>query len=264
MRAACELSDSEKPQPCLTVDEAKFHPVFGALRALSRDVPEETARLATNLLAGSNLLDYIETSKAQLLDLRTTNKQALVIPLPEISRFSMPRPFKDEHVTTTWALVHGTTAHLARRIHSSGQYWVYHPDPRKCDMPTFVGFYFGLEIGREDNFPEWAARDLMDRASKSGNGQQTVIIGAMYRGGVNHVSFKAGGNEQAQLKIPHSGIVTTSEKYTIAHGKHVGLSFVALKWDNIPWIGVGFWWCDVPWQTTSLTSAHWGTAGNQW
>jgi len=32
--------------------------------------------------------------------------------------------------------------------------------------PTFGGFYLGLEIGREDKFPEWAARDLMDRASK--------------------------------------------------------------------------------------------------
>jgi hypothetical protein len=38
--------------------------------------------------------------------------------------------------------------------------WVYNPDPRKCDIPTFGSFFLGLEIGREDKFPEWAARDL--------------------------------------------------------------------------------------------------------
>ena len=29
------------------------------------------------------------------------------------------------------------------------------------------------------------------------------------------------------------GVVTTSEKYTIAHSNHVGLHFIALKWADL-------------------------------
>ena len=36
-----------------------------------------------------------------------------------------------------------------------------------------------------------------------------------------------------QLGVVEKGIVTTSEKYTIAHSNHVGLKFVALKWQNL-------------------------------
>lgn len=111
MRAACELTDAEKLQPCVTVDEAKFQAVLDSIRSLSRDIPEDVARL----ISGSNLVDYIEVSKAQVFDLRTTNKQALVIPLPQISRFSLPHPFKGKQVTT-WALIHGTNAEGAQNI----------------------------------------------------------------------------------------------------------------------------------------------------
>ena len=37
----------------------------------------------------------------------------------------------------------------------------------------------------------------------------------------------------AQLGVADKGIVTTSEKYTIARSNHVGLKFVALKWQNV-------------------------------
>ena len=97
-------------------------------------------------------------------------------------------------------------------------------------MPTFGGYFLGLEIiGREDTFPDWAARDLMDRSQKWGKGQQKVLIGALYRGADNHVSIKAGGNEMAQLNVAHCGIVTASEKYAVAHSNHVGLCLFALK-----------------------------------
>ena len=55
----------------------------------------------------------------------------------------------------------------------------------------------------------------------------------MYRGANVHTAYKAGGNEMAQLAVADKGIVTTSEKYTIAHSNHVGLKFVALKWQNV-------------------------------
>ena len=72
----------------------------------------------------------------------------------------------------------------------------------------------------------------MDNAQKRGKGQQDVLIGALYRGAEAHISYKAGGNETAQICVADRGIATTSEKYTVAHSKHVGLKFFALKWQN--------------------------------
>ena len=91
-----------------------------------------------------------------------------------------------------------------------------------------------------------------------------VPIGTLYRGGENHIKFQAGGNETAQLKIPHCGVVTTSEKYTIAHSKHTGICFCALKWDKLPnenRFGVGR--PHLSRQKTSLTLTNRGTAGGQ-
>ena len=82
---------------------------------MNSDVPEEVAFLATNLISGSNLIDCIDISRAQVMDLRTTNKQALVTPLPEISRYTMPSPFKGKQVTTC-ALIQGTPAEGAQNI----------------------------------------------------------------------------------------------------------------------------------------------------
>ena len=105
----------------------------------------------------------------------------------------------------------------------------------KSDVPTFwCLYYMGLEIGRDDKIPDWAARKLMDRSQKWGKGEQKVLIGALYRGADSHVSYKGGGNEMAQVHVANCGIVTASEKYTIAHSNHVGLQYFALKWTNLP------------------------------
>ena len=58
-------------------------------------------------------------------------------------------------------------------------------------------------------------------------------MGAMYRGAHEHIRFQAGGNEKAQVNVGEKGIVTTPEKYTIAHSNHVGLHFIALKWADL-------------------------------
>ena len=73
----------------------------------------------------------------------------------------------------------------------------------------------------------------MDSAQKRGKGQQAVLIPALYRGSEAHISYKAGGNETAQISVADRGIATTSEKYTVAQSKHVGPKFFALKWQNL-------------------------------
>ena len=73
----------------------------------------------------------------------------------------------------------------------------------------------------------------MDNAQKRGKGQQDVLLGALYRGAEAHISYKAGGNETAQISVADKGKATMSEKYTVAHSQHVGLKFFALKWQNL-------------------------------
>lgn len=109
MKAACELSEARKPQPLLSTDETQLQAMLDSISNISRDIPEPTAKLAANIIAGAGLLDAVDISRAQVIDLRTTQNQALIIPLPGISRFALPDPFKGRH-GYTWALIHGTNA----------------------------------------------------------------------------------------------------------------------------------------------------------
>ena len=125
---------------------------------------------------------------------------ALVFPLPEISRFDMPPPFKGvQHHTMgldPWNPHPSSMQHLAGRVHSPGQLDLQQKSS-KSDVPTFGAFYLGREITQTDHFPDCASKELMDNAQKRGKGQKDVLIGALYRG--------AG----------------------------VGLKFFALKWQNL-------------------------------
>jgi hypothetical protein len=162
---------------------------------------------------------------------------ALVFPLPSTSRFSLPEPFKGKHYVT-WALIQGIPLESAQNILLEGfirpANWSYNRDLSKSDVPTFGAFYLGREISKDNSIPERAARELMDSSQKRGKGQQKVLIGALYRGAENHISYKAGGSETAQMAVANSGIATTSEKHAIAHSNHVGLQFFAFKWQNLP------------------------------
>jgi len=110
MKAACELTLAERPQPVFAADNDKFdYALLQSICNISRDIPEETARLAANLITGTDLLEYIDVSAAEVLELRVTQKEALPFPLLDISRFTLPEPFMAQHVAT-FALIHGTTS----------------------------------------------------------------------------------------------------------------------------------------------------------
>ena len=112
--------------------------------------------------------------------------------------------------------------------------WTYHKDYKRCDLLSFGAFFLGRQVSNSDTkIPSWAERELLDSAEKKGKGQQEIIISAMYHGALEHTAYKAGGNEKAQLGVSDKGIVTTSEKYTIANSYHVGLKFIAVKWENL-------------------------------
>ena len=236
-KATSELRDDEQPVTSKQVDGAQYNPVYEGILRSDRRIPTWIAKQATDLLAASNLLESFDVSSVSILELPSTSTRALIVPVPEISRFSTPQPFRDKNAVT-WALLHGTSLSAAQSIlwerFIRPANWPYHPNPLKCGVPTFGAFYLGREINNETRFPEWVQPELMESAQKKGKGQQKVLFGVMYRGADPHTSFKAGGNEMAQLQVAKVGIVTTSEKYTISHSYHVGIQFFALRWQDLP------------------------------
>ena len=237
MKAASEIPYAEQPQPNKTVSIEDFQRAVTTLQRVDPNIPSEVTRKAIHLISSTNLLPVFDLERSFIIDLPSTNMLALILPLPEISRFSMPPPFKD---TQTWALLHGTPIETAQAILLEGKIrpanWSFNKNLGRCDMPTFGAFYLGKEIAKSDTIPDWATKELMDTIQKKGKGQQEVIVGAMYRGACPHTAVKSGGNEMAQISVAAKGVATTSEKYTIAHSNHAGLNFIALKWQNLPTI----------------------------
>ena len=237
MKATSEIPSSDRPQPSQTMDHQAYEQACETLSRVDNRIPPEVIQKAVKLLFSTYLLPDYDLTQAQIHELTSTNMLALVLPLPDSGHFQMPPPFRKRQ-THTYALFHGTSLRTSQLILLEGKIrpanWSYHKNLQRCDMPTFGAFFLGREVSNSDKtIPEWVARELLDTIQKKGKGQQEVIIGAMYRGAFAHTAYKAGGDEMAQLGVADKGIVTTSEKYTIAHSNHVGLKFVALKWQNL-------------------------------
>ena len=76
---------------------------------LPRPTNPTKARLAANILTGAGLLDTVDMSQAEVVNLTATCNQALIIPVPEISRFEMPEPLHSKAKTATpgrWFMAH--------------------------------------------------------------------------------------------------------------------------------------------------------------
>ena len=58
-----------------------------------------------------------------------------------------------------------------------------------------------------------------------------MLVGGLFKGAVEHVAMKAGGNETCQLLVAEKGVVTSSGKYVIAHSAHTSINFLAATWD---------------------------------
>ena len=237
MPAACEIPENKRPVATRSIDEDDLRRAVGDLTSLDDRIPIDYAEQAAKLLYSTNLLPDYDLSTCHVLELHAANMIALIMPLPEASKYRMPPPF-GKSKNHTWALIHGTTPSGAQQILLEGKIrpanWTKHPDLRRCELPTFGAFYLGREVANNDlSFPPWALQELLCAADKKGKGQQEFIIGAMYHGAYQHKKLDAGGNEKAMLRVADNGIVVTSEKYTIANSHNVGLQFVAMKWENL-------------------------------
>ena len=237
MRAANEIPPKERPVTTKSIDEEEFAKAVAELRSVDERIPTEMVENAVKLLFSTNLLPDYDLSTCYTMDLHSANMIALIMPLPDTSKFQMPPPFGNSK-NFTWALLHGTTPSGAQQILLEGKIrpanWTQHKDLRRCDLPTFGAFYLGRQVANNDlTIPRLAQQELLCSADKKGKGQQDFVFGAMYHGAYEHISFHAGGNEKAMLRVADIGVVTTSEKYTIANSHNVGLKFVAMKWENL-------------------------------
>ena len=180
MKAASEIPYADQPQPNKTVNIEDFQRAVATLQRIDSRIPSEVTRKAIHLISSTNLLPVFDLEQSFIIDLPSTNMLALILPLPAISRFTMPPPFKDTQ-NHTWALLHGTPIETAQAILLEGKIrpanGSFNNNLSRCDMPTFGSFYLGREIAKSDTFPEWAAKDLMDTIQKKGKGQQEVIVG---------------------------------------------------------------------------------------
>ena len=185
------------------------------------------------ILGSTDLLSELTPAMISITELPTTSTRALVIHLADLARFPQPPPFK-KATSFTWALAHGTTISGAQHILAEGVIrpanWTYRTNLAKCELPTFGAYYLGRMIPNDLQYPDWTKKELLDSANLPGKGQQRIVMGAIFRGACAHTKFKAGGNEWAQVQVAKVGVVTTSEKYTIAHSEHVGVHFIAVRW----------------------------------
>jgi hypothetical protein len=237
MRAANELKSDEKPAITTSMPQDQYDAAKEQLHGVDARIPGDVVEKAIQLFFSTNLLPDYDLSTCYVRELPNTSMLALIMPLPSISRFSMPAPFGNQH-NHTWALCHGTTFSSAQLILLEGKIrpanWTYHRNPQKCHLPTFGAYYLGREISNADTtIPTWMETILLDSIEKKAKGQQGVTVGAMFRGACEHTRFQGGGNEKAQVHVAEKGVVNTSEKYTIAHSNHVGLHFIALKWADL-------------------------------
>ena len=174
MRAANELKPGERPEVTTSMPQDAYDAAKEQLHQVDARIPNDIVEKAIQLFFSTNLLPEYDLSTCYVRELPNTNMLALVMPLPSISRFSMPTPFGGQH-SHTWALCHGTTFSSAQLILLEGKIrpanWTYHKNPQKCHLPTFGAYYLGREISNSDTtIPTWMETILLDSIEKKAKG----------------------------------------------------------------------------------------------
>ena len=215
MPAASEVPPDMKPRPTKTVEIMEFKSAAASLQKVDPRIPPEITKKAVHLLFSTNLLPDIDLEKPYIIELPSTNMLALILPLPDSSHFQMPPPFKNHQ------------NHTGRRSEPPRQFfWKVRSDQQTgLTIKTIPDVICPpLELFTSAERFQIATPFLIGRP-------KNLWIPSRRKGKDNKTSSSG---QMAQLSVAEKGVATTSEKYTIAHSKHVGLKFVALKWQNLP------------------------------
>ena len=112
MRAANELKTEERHAVTNFMPQDEYDAAKEQLHKADSRLPVDVVEKAIQLFFSTNLLPDYDLSTCYVRELPNTSMLALIMPLPPISRFSMPPPFGKQH-NHTWALCHGTTFNSA-------------------------------------------------------------------------------------------------------------------------------------------------------
>ena len=93
MRAANEIPVEERPAVTRSIDEEELARAVQELVDIDDRIPAEIAEQAAKLLFSTNLLPDYDLSTCYTLELHAANMIALIMPLPDISKYQMPPPF---------------------------------------------------------------------------------------------------------------------------------------------------------------------------
>eukprot|EP00435_Cladocopium_sp_Y103_P008216 s3879_g2.t1 len=193
------------------------------IRQIDASISASKIQSLLQVLGASGLLEAVDFNRVESLYLPKTSQRAMVVKLSHIARFEEKPAFLGK-ANYSYAMIHGTNLigakyclaeALARPADCS-----YCEILSKCEQPTYGCFALGSCVtSREGEIPNWNLVDLLDRATTKGKGQQEILLALQYKGAKEHLALKAGGNDMMQVQCALTGVVTTSEKYTVARSE---------------------------------------------
>eukprot|EP00435_Cladocopium_sp_Y103_P028545 s750_g7.t1 len=239
-KAANEVAIRDRPILADTIDARSKAAFIARMREIDPDIPPTRLQSLIQVLAAFHLLPEVDYTRVEVLILPHTSQRAMVVRLSHIPRFSEKPPFLHQ-ANYSYAMLHGTDLIGAKYCLAEGMVrpanWSYDDNLSKCEQPTYGCFSMGQCVtSRNDDIPNGTLIDLLDRATTKGKGQQEILLALQYKGAKEHLALKAGGNDWAQLQCALKGVVTTSEKYTVARSEHCTIRSLIVVWQDLSFI----------------------------
>eukprot|EP00435_Cladocopium_sp_Y103_P061956 s534_g23.t1 len=238
--SAKKIKPGERPVLEDYVDPAIRDNFISQMKQIHDDMPPSKIQSLLQVVGASGLLEEVDFNRVQCHYLPNTSQRAMVVRLSHIKRFKEKPAFLNE-ANYSYAMVHGTNLIGAKYCLAEAVVrpadWSYCEYLSKCEQPTYGCFALGsCATSRENEIPNWHLVDLLDRATTKGKGQQEILLALQYKGAKEHLALKAGGNDMVQLQCALRGVVTTSEKYTVARSEHCTIRSLILVLPDLSFI----------------------------
>ncbi|XP_044170823.1 uncharacterized protein LOC122955037 [Acropora millepora] len=163
---------------------------------------------------------------------------ALVMPLPSISRFSMPTPFGNQH-SHTWALCHGTTFSSAQLILLEGKIrpanWTY---PQKSTEVPPSNLWGILSLAekfpmRIQQFQHGWKRSSLTPSRRKQRANKASLWARCSEEPVNILGSRAEATKKPKSTWLKREWSTRLRSTRLPTATTVGLHFIALKWADL-------------------------------
>eukprot|EP00435_Cladocopium_sp_Y103_P053488 s1376_g17.t1 len=240
----CPSANEIKPEDRPVLEEFVDPPIrdnfITQMKQIDSRIPASKIQSLLQVLGASGLLEAVNFKRVESLYLPNTSQRAMVVRLSHIKRFEEKPAFLNK-ANYSYAMIHGTNIIGAKYCLAEALVrpadWSYCEFLSKCEQPTYGCFALGSCVtSREDEIPNWNLVDLLDRATTKGKGQQEILLALQYKGAKEHLALKAGGNDMVQVQCALRGVVTTSEKYTVARSEHCTIRSLIVVWPDLSFI----------------------------